>query len=411
MAKRILTAVAVLAALLAAFLAALGGRTGSESEVAIDYLPGKNNTVLFLTNSEYGLSNVHVATAQSLIERHPHVRVHFASFPSMASRIARVCSLARVQNPSAPNITFHELKGQSYAKAVEQKAGFMNLSSRWFEHGPGLQAYPKMATMIQGIIAPWDSDAYLALYEEVQELIQMVDPAVVVLEILLNPATDATRNANRRHVFINPGSLSDQLAFEQPHGKGFWKYPCMSSDIPFPVPWHRIPENVFLVTRFIYSVFIVPQWRGYNSQLKEFGIPSTPILRDGRGLYMSPHIPGATLPLDVISKNTMGTNSIVLRSATAVQQDPELASWLERAPTLLINLGSVYKYTEESAKSMAQAIQVVLAQTKVSGTFIAFLRPRCYQVLWKHCPDYEYGDDFKAPWKVMWPRIGYGSLR
>ncbi|KAK8041424.1 hypothetical protein PG994_014431 [Apiospora phragmitis] len=326
MARPFFTAVAVLAASLAVLLAAFGFRNESEDRVVTDYVRGKNNTVLFLTNSEYGLSNVHVATAQSLLENHPHVRVHFASFPRMSGRIARVSSLARLQNASAPNITFHELKGQSYAAAVEEKAGFVNLSSRWFEHWPGLSAYPRMGTIIQGLVAPWGRDAYLAL---------------------------------------------------------------LGSDMPFPVPWSRIPENIYLASRFIYSVYIASQRRSSTSLPRKHGEPRTSQARDGKEIFIAPHIPGSTLPLNAISKSTIGTNSIVLRSAAAAQQDPELANWLKRAPTLLVNLGSIYKYTEESASIMAQAIQVVLGQTKVSGTSLV-------QVLWKHSPDYEYGNDFSA---------------
>ncbi|KAK8135475.1 hypothetical protein PG984_003415 [Apiospora sp. TS-2023a] len=386
MAGKLLTSMAVLAALLAVVLVPFGLRSGSENEVVVDYVPGKNNTVLFLTNTRHGLSNVHLATAQSLLERHPHVQVHFASFASWGAKVARVCELARRQSPSAPEIAFHELKGQSIEDALVARMRSRKLPETRFQHAPGLHAYPELNQILQDCASPWDADAYLSLYEGVQEVIDRVDPAVVVLDVLLFPAIDATRNANRRMVFVAPNSLHDRLALEQPYGKGFWKYPCMSSDIPFPVPWHRIPENIYLISRFIYSVYIAPRWTSSATLLKGRGIHTPTQVRDGRALYIAPHIPGGTLPLDAIPKDTMGTNSIVLRSAPAAQQDAELANWLENAPTLLINLGSVYVYSEESASIMAQAIQAVLAQTEV-------------QVLWKLAPDSEFGDEFKAPLK------------
>ncbi|KAK8047830.1 glycosyltransferase family 1 [Apiospora saccharicola] len=386
MAERMLTVTAVVAVLLAAVLVPIGLHFGSETEVTMDYLPGKNSTVLFVTNNQHGLSNVHLATAQSLVERHPHVQVHYASFSSWGARVARVSELARMQAPSAPEITFHEIQGQSYAEAVHARVVSRNPSTMWFRHAPGLNGYPELNQMLQDFVSPWEADAHLSLYEEVQEAIGRVDPAVVVLDGLLSPAIDATREANRRLVFVAPNSLHDHLAFEQPYGKGFWKYPC---DIPFPVPWHRIPENIYLASRFIYSVYISPQWRASAALLKERGISAPTQVRDGKALYIAPHIPRGTLPLEVVRSDTLGTNSIVLESAPAAQQDSELANWLQNAPTLLINLGSAYRYSEESASIMAQAIQVVLAQTEV-------------QVLWKLARDYEFGDEFKDPLGGYW---------
>lgn len=114
---------------------------------------------------------------------------------------------------------------------------------------------------------------------------------------------------------------------------------------------------------------MLPQWwRRATSLLPNPGVYTSKAFLDGRELWIAPHIPGATLPLDVIPEGFVGTNSIVLRSAAAAQQDPELAEWLQRAPTLLVNMGSMYTYTQDRASVMAQAIQVVLAQTKVSGT-------------------------------------------
>lgn len=155
----------------------------------------------------------------------------------------------------------------------------------------------------------------------------------------------------------------------------------MGSDIPFPVRWYRIPENIYLISRFVYSVYIAPQWRDSAALLKERGISTPTPVRDGKALFIAPHIPGGTLPLEVIPKGTMGTNSIVLRSASAAQQDAELASWLQNAPTLLVNLGSAYGYSKESASTMAQAIQVVLAQTEVSNTLGANFLSTTEQVL------------------------------
>ncbi|KAK8030465.1 UDP-glucoronosyl and UDP-glucosyl transferase [Apiospora arundinis] len=377
MSRRLLNTAAVLAAVLAALLAALKLKlhTTPDSTPNLGYLPGKNNTVLFLTNVLAGLSNVHLATAQSLIERHPSIRVHYASFPEMSEKIARVSSLARMQNVNAPDITFHAISGQSYIDAILVKGRPQPIAPQWAGHEPGFKGCSGRDDILQSVISPWEGDPYRSLYNETRTIIDTIDPDVVVLDYVFRPAVEAVRGANRRHAFIAPGSLSDDIAFDQPYGQGFWKYPSIGSDMPFPIPWLRIPENIYLGLRYTYSVNILPRLRRPVSLLRKEGVYALTPMRDGRAPWIAPHISGATLPLDTVPKGVVGTNSIILRTATAAQQDPELADWFQRAPTLLINLG------------------IVLAQTKV---------------LWKFSPNPGLNMDFRAPLEEY---VAQGRLR
>ncbi|KAK6834996.1 hypothetical protein PG987_009690 [Apiospora arundinis] len=395
MPRRILNTAAVLAAVLAALFAVLKLKLHNtpESTPTLGYLPGKNNTVLFLTNVLAGLSNVHLATAQSLIERHPSIRVHYASFPEMSEKIARISSLAQMQNADSPEIVFHAISGQSYIDAILARTRPQPIAPQWAGHEPGFKGCSGRDDILQSVISPWEGDPYRFLYNETRTIIDMIDPAVVVLDYVFRPAVEAARGANRRHAYIAPGSLSDDIAFDQPYGQGFWKYPSIGSDTPFPIPWLRIPENISLGLRYTYSVNILPRLRRSVSLLRKEGVYTLTPMRDGRAPWIAPHISGATLPLDTVPKGVVGTNSIILRTATAAQQDPEIADWLQRAPTLLINMGSMYMYTEESASIMAQAIQVVLAQTKV---------------LWKFSPNPGLSMDFRAPLEEY---VAQGRLR
>ncbi|KAK5627440.1 hypothetical protein RRF57_003155 [Xylaria bambusicola] len=83
---------------------------------------GRNNTVLFLSCNEHGLSNVHVATAYALLERHPEVEVHYASFPPMGRKLGRVSDRARQINPSARSIVYHELPEDCHSWPVYTRA-------------------------------------------------------------------------------------------------------------------------------------------------------------------------------------------------------------------------------------------------------------------------------------------------
>lgn len=191
---------------------------------------GRNNTVLFITSEPAGLSNALVATAAALVERHPEVQVHYASFPSLANTVARVSSLARHSRVSkastdrSNDITFHPLT--SAPGFLEKNAGTKH--SYWeMIHPPGLQGIDTMIASIQRWIAPWPAEEHLALFEEIRLLIEKeVDPAVVVLDTLFPPGVDATRDANRLHAFISPNQLIDSFGVKQPWGAALWKYPA-----------------------------------------------------------------------------------------------------------------------------------------------------------------------------------------
>ena len=90
----------------------------------------------------------------------------------------------------------------------------------------------------------------------------------------------------------------------------------------------------------------------------------------------------AAMPLEYIQPNISTVGPIILSLASAEVQDPELVRWLEGAPTVLVNLGSVFQYSEERARFMASAIKDVLEKTNI-------------QVLWKMAKAGDCGDGFR----------------
>ena len=86
-------------------------------------------------------------------------------------------------------------------------------------------------------------------------------------------------------------------------------------------------------------------------------------------------------PLSVIPSNAVICGPIYLSSAPASQQDPELATWLKRAPTVLINLGSRTTFTEQASREIITALKQVFDTTSV-------------QVLWKYNKRDAFSDDF-----------------
>ena len=76
--RRAVAMAAVLVALLAIFII----RQSYEERVdSSGLIRGRNEAVLFLGLAESGQINLQLATAQTLMEKHPQIKIRFASFP------------------------------------------------------------------------------------------------------------------------------------------------------------------------------------------------------------------------------------------------------------------------------------------------------------------------------------------
>ncbi|KAI3323235.1 glycosyltransferase family 1 protein [Xylariaceae sp. AK1471] len=167
----------------------------------------------------------------------------------------------------------------------------------------------------------------------------------------------------------------------------FWKYPAMGSGFPYPVPWSKIPENILLNLRFISAITWTLEIREKKAFLKSRGL-TDPInfLRIYRPdvPWLSQTMPGASVPVDVVPENVTCAGPMTLSPGTVAEQDEGLASWLTGAPTVLINLGSGFKFSEVHAVTMAQALAEILRDANV-------------QILWKIRKDVSYGDQYLEP--------------
>ncbi|KAI0202027.1 hypothetical protein F4808DRAFT_450008 [Astrocystis sublimbata] len=353
----------------------------SPTSNAIPPVVGQNNTALFLVTSDYGLSNVHVATAQALLERHPYIQLHFSSFTPMASRLERLSS--HIQSPHG--IVFHPLDGMSVMDTCRTFG--KNISNSI--HPPGWAGICNLCKDMQLYVSPWRGEEHLAIYEQIGKIIDKVDPALIVLDTLFRPAIDATRDKNRLHAIISPNTLIENFPAEQPWGKMFWKYPAMGSGLPYPLPLSKIPENIVLNLKFISTMVRMPEIKEQQAYLKSKGLKD-PInffaLYRPNVPWISQTMPGASIPLDFIPRNVTCAGPITLSLGTVSEQDEELAGWLTEAPTstILVNLGSGYEFSEKNAIMMAEAIAKVLRATKL-------------QVLWKIKKESSYEDGFLDP--------------
>ncbi|RYP66536.1 hypothetical protein DL770_008778 [Monosporascus sp. CRB-9-2] len=315
----------------------------------------------------------------------------------MASRLKRISLHGRRKTPSARNVVFHELPGHlSFINAMAMTG--RTLTS--IMHPPGPAGISTACKDMSFYVSPWSGEDHVTLYEE---LTDEVDPALVVLDVFFRPAIDATRKQNRLHAFITPNTVIESFPHEQPYLGWLWKYPVyvyasdwaiMGSGIPYPVPWSRIPENIYLNLRYFYALFRMPHYRATQKFLESKGLTDRVSwfnLHNPDVPWFSQTLPGASTPLDVIPPNVTCTGPISLSLSTAEEQSPALARWLAHSPTVLINLGNVFSWTENHATAMAQAVADVLHERTD------------LQVLWKFrkaVVDAEgtiYGDEFASP--------------
>lgn len=214
---------ALLATVVAVFLSRSGSSpAGSEREL-YSHVQGKNNTALFLVNSNYGFSNVHLATAYALMEKHPEVKIHFASHGRAIPRVKRVEEAGMAANPAAQPVPMHLLPGVDYEVALRE-GGIEGFTEDALGIPPGLAGITYKVENLWRILAPWEPADQLAIYRRCRELIAEIDPAVVVVDPLFDLAIGAVRDTNRLYIVLSSLTL-EHFITNQPWLKGLWKYP------------------------------------------------------------------------------------------------------------------------------------------------------------------------------------------
>ena len=190
--------------------------------------PGRNNTVLFLSNVEHGLANVLLATSHAMIVGHNDLEVHYASFKKLEKDISTISKFASQTSSDVKPITFHTLTGTTYGDALLlQGHGVVDAAI----NKPGIGGAAKLCRNMQKYLMPWSGPEYLAIYEEISRLLKEVDPIVVAVDPLFGPGMDAIRDQGRNHAIVSPNSLKDNFGSLQPWGSMFWKYPAYVSPL------------------------------------------------------------------------------------------------------------------------------------------------------------------------------------
>jgi len=156
----------------------------------------------------------------------------------------------------------------------------------------------------------------------------------------------------------------------------------MASGFPYPLPWSYMPANIYLVYRFLRSrrqnerLLQLSQYRQacglpekIPSMFEGFGdahilLPSTPAI--DYDFFVPPHVTPC--------------GPIIRPFEPLAETDPDLNTWLQQGPTVLINLGSHIVADRCLAAEFAVGIKTLLDR-----------RPDV-QVLWKLKTKDDLGD-------------------
>jgi hypothetical protein len=184
----------------------------------------ERKSILFLTNSDFGQSNVVLAVAYELLTQN-ELDIHIASWSQLESRTSALSERVQAENPgvSIRPITFHALP--LYSMFDSWMKNNKNGNKADLPHPPGLNGAARLKILAPQVLAAWEPEEHIALYEWCGELTGKVNPSLVVLDPFLGPAHDTCRKLKLNHAILSPCTLASGLIPEEPWLAGFWKYP------------------------------------------------------------------------------------------------------------------------------------------------------------------------------------------
>lgn len=327
--------------------------------------------ILLLTNSEHGQANVFLATAHALLTLNHDVEVHFASFPPIAKSVSSTSTLALTHSPSSKPITFHPISGLPMLNAWSRPGFQADKDGSHHSQGGLLTAYLRMRVLLR-VTLPWTGPEFLEIFDSVHRILDEVTPHVVAVDPLFSPGLTAVRHLlpryGYRYLVLSPNTIKDFAMPFQPALEAFWKFPCVGSGLPFPVPVGSVPLNVLLVLIALLASLWDVRRRDLEGFVRavtggarlmtmgELGLGS--LEREVKVLVANRL--ALEFPLKVLPGHVVPCGPIVREARTVKEVDAELARWLEGGPTVYVNLGTHVFMSEENAVEMATGIRLLL---------------------------------------------------
>ncbi|KAB5540331.1 hypothetical protein GE09DRAFT_1205720 [Coniochaeta sp. 2T2.1] len=357
--------------------------------------------ILLLTNSEHGQANVFLAVSHALLTlppsdpHHQNVHLHFASFPPIAPSVTSTASyaLSSSPSPSSTPITFHPIRGIPMHRAWSRPD--FQPEHDGTRHAQGLlTAWHKMQVLLR-VTLPWTGPEFMDIFDSVVDILRQVNPHVVAVDPAFAPALTAVRHLGVRYVVLSPNTIKDFAVPFQPNLEALWRYPCVGSAFPFPIPWRYVPLNVLLVVLALLAVL----FDGHRRRLGEYVRLHSSSCGGGGGatlttlseLSMGPPDSGVKVlvanrlalefPLKVLPRHVVPCGPIVRPARGVAEVDPELAAWVRGGKTVYVNLGTHVRMSKGSAVEMATGLRALLDHARTVA--LGEKKVQGLRVLWK----------------------------
>ncbi|OAA51151.1 hypothetical protein BBO_01098 [Beauveria brongniartii RCEF 3172] len=332
--------------------------------------------ILMLTNSEHGQANVFLATAHELLQLDQTAKVYICSFPALGPSVDSIRELNN-EKPAGSRLEFISLAGPSWKDALfgRPEHQFQELN----DIRPTVWNVAKAAKLTR-IACPWTAEELCSLVKEIEKIIENVNPDLTVVDNLFTPAVTICYKLKPQWMVLSPNTYKEFALAKQPNQQYYWKYPPPRSTIPYPVPWYQMPL-VWYMVRKMYLNHNDPFMLEHAEKMKkaidtDYADWAYISIIPPAGLkILLASRPEIDFPFDVKPEHMIPCGPIIRPSMQIQDADSELAGWLAKRPTVLVNLGTHASYDEQHARGMAGALDQLLEAGKKCKKPI--------QVLWK----------------------------
>ncbi|KAK1978938.1 UDP-glucoronosyl and UDP-glucosyl transferase [Colletotrichum cereale] len=345
--------------------------------------------ILLITNSELGQANVYLAVSQELLRQDPTLDLHIVSFAPLEKGVAG----------AVPGATFHKLNGSTWKEAL-----FGRPEHRFEEicgMHPTMWNAEEAALIMPRITTPWTSEEYVDLVVQTEKIIKEVNADLVLADNLFTPAITVLWKLKPNWHVLSPNTYREFILFNQPRYEMYWKHPPPRSTIPYPIPWYLIPSAIYQLHQYSKNA-MNPYWINHAKYIYEK--IETEYSDWGRVAFWPPEglkviLPSNSavdFPFSVVPDHLVSCGPIVLPAKPLKEVDPGMAVWIDKRPTIYINLGTHATYEEADARELAGGLKILLEAAKKEG--------QEFQVLWKLKKRGEYsGEGFSAVLEAVGP--------
>ncbi|KAL0937003.1 udp-glucoronosyl and udp-glucosyl transferase family protein [Colletotrichum truncatum] len=374
--------------------------------------------IMFLTNSDYGQANVVLSIAYVIVRSSPRIEVHIASQSKLKEPMARLVKqvAADIGSAAADALVFHQLIGLSHFDSIDTPGspGF----APWMTVPSFINVTRNMLDFAN-LLLPWSVEGFVEIYRDIDRVWNEVKPDVTVSEAMFAPALTFCKSNKMKWIALAPNTIKEFALPLQPRLGMLWKFPMTSTSFPYPVPLHLIPLNVFytIVAGVIVSTskrqsqISEHLHRAIDPKIEVFTITHMGLMKappEGLRVLVA-NSPDIDFPFEVIPNFITPCGPITLASPPISDgsQDPELAGWLSRGPTVYMNLGTHHLFDISLAREAALAFRYLLDEAQVSQ------HHRKLQILWKMPRKSSEGDhtdpsstEFLGPWQEIKAILG-----